>query len=106
MYCPTSPTSRRVGPEGAFGAETDSSCGGASFVGVLLSTVRIWGKLYALKAKQIAPAHWRAFMDRLSNSSDALERESVWLGLVDYDRSPILYPVRKLFGRFGIYLKQ
>ena len=73
-----------------------------AFVGVLVSTVRIWGKLYALKAKQIAPAHWRAFMDRLSNSSDALERESVWLGLVDCDRSPILYPLRKLFSHAWI----
>ncbi len=66
---------------------------GAAF----LFTASFAGKAYALKSKQMAPAHWGRMLSGMWKSSDSIEKRSLWLGMVDYDRSPILYPFKKLF---------
>jgi len=60
-------------------------------------TWRFIGRALALKNKQISPSHWRRMLDRLDHSANTHERESLWIGTVSYDQSPILYPTSKLF---------
>ena len=64
---------------------------------LFMLTFRFIGRASALKQKQISPSHWRRMLDRLENSQNTIERESLWLGWVQSDGSPILYPLDQLF---------
>jgi|GEM_PF-6228140 len=64
---------------------------------LFLGSMLVVGRAHALKAKQFASAHWYRLLDQICNSKDRVERDSIWLGFVDHDRTPILYPVDALF---------
>ncbi|WP_182870682.1 helicase HerA domain-containing protein [Rhodopirellula sp. JC639] len=66
-------------------------------VALALSIWRFSGRALALKEAQISTPKWRPMLDRLEGSANEIERESLWLGWVSYDYSPILWPISKLF---------
>lgn len=69
---------------------------GLWFAAALLFVGGIAGKAYALRCAQMSVNHLRRLVDRMRSSVDKIERESILLGLVEADGSPILYHI----GRF------
>lgn len=65
--------------------------------GCFLFTFRFIGRAYALERKQISSSHWRRMLDRLSESKNLVEQKSLWVGWVEWDGAPILYPISQLF---------
>jgi hypothetical protein len=59
-------------------------------------TWRFIGRAHALKKIQVSPSHWYRMQNRMANSVNPVERESLWLGRVAADGSPILWPVEAL----------
>ncbi len=67
------------------------------FMANFLATCSFAGKAYALQQRQFSTEAWPGLLERLRTSPDPVERNSLWLGFVECDRSPILYPVKSLF---------
>lgn len=62
-----------------------------------LFTVGFAGRAYALKRVQVSHRHCRRLARRMRDSTDPQEAGSIWLGVVDFMRSPIYYSVSQLF---------
>jgi len=67
------------------------------YLAMFAFTARFVGRAIALTEKQMSSSHWRRMLDRLDASPNGTERQSLWLGNVACDQSPILYPIKKLF---------
>lgn len=70
-------------------------------LGIWLAATSVFAALDArevdgLSKDRFSPDYWRDFVEERRNSKDEIERDSVWLGNVDYDRSPIIYPIDQL----------
>ena len=51
---------------------------------------------HGLQLARFSPEFWPEFVEDRKNSSDPIEKDSVFLGTVNYDGSPILHPIEQL----------
>lgn len=62
------------------------------FLGILIIGTPVFGRLAIPKPSFVPASEWKEITDRIRSSQNATERESLYLGRVSYDQSPMLVP--------------
>jgi len=62
------------------------------FLAVLIVGTPVFGRLSIPKPSFVPASEWKQITDRIRSSHNSVERESLYLGRVSYDQSPLLVP--------------
>ncbi len=62
------------------------------FLAVLIVGTPVFGRVSLPKPSFVPASEWKQITDRIRSSQNTVERESLYLGRVSYDQSPLLVP--------------